>query len=213
MPVMIFPPAPVDGQEVTQSNGKTYIYNAAKVRWEVVPAALLSGGLVPLETISVSNAAKISAALDIVSFVGFMIDVIDFVAAIGSTNLHMRTGSDGTTPDVGAADYSWVYNLSQITAPNPGTLGDNASAFIRLTNAISSTGDDDLVSKIHIINPSTNNIYTQIQHVITYAANNYIHVEGSGRRTVNTPVNYFELFADSGNIATATMRIYGLRGA
>ncbi len=40
MAAMIFPAAPADGDTILQPNGKTYIYNAAKARWEFVPAAI-----------------------------------------------------------------------------------------------------------------------------------------------------------------------------
>ncbi len=215
MPAMIFPPTPVDGQEVTQPNGKRYKYNAAKARWEVVPASLLSGGLVPLESIEITSGNNALILLDIANYAGFEVHIHRVRSVSGSVDMAIRTSADGGATFAGQlGDYAIANVGGQSSPAGPFGDGDMSTAEIKAIYNLDASSNAGGI--IRVMNPGKANALTSFLNAYFYPRNNNtIPVTGlnSGHRRAFEVNDAMLLFLSSGNFIYLEYTLYGIRGA
>lgn len=170
-----------------------------------------------------SQDASASAQLDFTGFDGTKYDAYEFeliniVPATNSALLYLRTSTDGgSTFESGASDYSWgkaVWAHSGGTG-NYTTSGNSAADLIAVSNGISNTATTSGVSAtLRVHGPHLAAHTTMSWHGMFYAAGgSWSDLRGSGARLSNADVDAIRFYFSSGNIASGTITMYGLRNA
>jgi hypothetical protein len=188
---------------------------ALGVKWAAPSGG--GGALVLLEEHTASN----SAELDFTSWYSSSYDdyLIEFVSVIPATNdvqvtLQMSTNG-GSSYDTGS-NYSWGLFLFAIGGS--GIVGSNSDTSITVGHGIYTTGSQwAFAGSIHLNDPANAAIYKFLHGTIFgLESSNFpsgSRVEGAtfaGAYLVVTAVNAFRVICSSGNIASGTVRIYGL---
>lgn len=177
--------------------------------------AVTGGGLSLLE----QHAASTSASLDFTTAITSTYDtyVIEFVNVIPSSNavsFWMRMSTDGgSTYDSGAnySDASFAWNRA--SSGVSGTEGGGTKIVLTFTNIDNTTSKGGISGFIRLYNPlgvaSHKHILGEISWVnSTGAVRDGQMIRGSYEST--TAVNAFQFLASSGNLASGTIRVYGI---
>ena len=184
-----------------------------------MPSAITVAGqdVKTLEFISslvASNSASVSFTGLSSTYFTYKLIVSGYLPATDATSLIFKTSANnGASYDAGASDYSWIrYTAVQNTTPNNSTTGDEADTGIILTTNIGSAPTATCDFEITLINPSAT-IYTSMlwDGMFTNSILQQRNVNGSGTRLSSAAVNAIELTSSSGNIATGTFKLYGIR--
>lgn len=160
--------------------------------------------------------ANNSATVDFTGIDGAYDDyvvLLDNVVPAASATLRMRTSSDnGSTFDAGTSDY--VY--SGVTANTAGTIGSNSNSgtsFINLSSSsLSATASDGGCSgSISITTPSgaaTKQINADLLHS---NGTSVTLVQTCAIRASTAVVNAIRFLMSTGNIASGTLKLYGIK--
>lgn len=192
------------------------------VTWPDQSFTVGPGGSVLLE----SHTASASATLDFATrnaagqsgvtvqsdYDEYLFEFINVIPATDNALFHMRMGTGGgPTYDTGN-NYNWTgwrYFLS-----GSGTSGTNAAAFINLHFAIDTTASANwsFNGSLRVFNPG-GALYKQVKGSFSAydnAANNLLGTELTGAYVSTTAVTAFQFFMSTGNIASGTIRVYGI---
>lgn len=201
-------PSPSDGDVLTWDSGAG--------EWVAAAPSGSGGGLVLLE----QHTASASATLDFTSWYSASYDVyvIEFIGIRPATDnvaLWMRMSTNGGSSYAsGAADYAWAFNQSTIGFTSG--LGDNSDSEIELVNGIDTTFTANVVDgTVKLYHPASTSVDIQITGQITTWKNDsnfYANNCAGMYRNSNIPaaVNAFRVLMSSGNIASGTIRVYGI---
>lgn len=166
-----------------------------------------------------SSTASSSSSIDFTSlsstYISYWVFIQDLVPASDGTTLYLRTSTDnGTSFDSGASDYDWEW-ISSDTSANTPTV-DTADSEITLTDTDIGTGTNEKLSgHVTIFNPSASN-YTKAVWDVAYMNSSSAAlktVSGGGYRVSTTAVDAIRFIMSSGNIASGTFVLYGLKAA
>ncbi len=176
-----------------------------------------STGLVLLE----QHTASSSASLDFTSWYSSSYDeyVVEFISVIPATNavtLRMRMSTNGGS----SYDSSSLYAYSSYGASSGGS-GFGGAAVGSPTTSFSVIAGDTLSNSttypgvnatVRLFNPGSSSAYKpMLASGVGYASGAYIAVSMNGGVYQNTTaVNAFTVFASSGNLASGTIRVYGV---
>jgi hypothetical protein len=147
------------------------------------------------------------------TYSSYKIIYFDVLPATNSASFRIRVGTGGTpTYDTGS-NYGWASVYGQNGAS--GGLGTNPDTSISLINATVSNNSTRAVSgDIIIYNPSQSTTY----HTIDYNFNMQndstgliTRVLGQGTYKSTTAITAIRLYMSSGNIASGTFKLYGIR--
>ena len=145
----------------------------------------------------------------------FEIDVDELLPATDDTGLWLRTSTNGgSSYDAGASDYSWVWHRFGASALHE-VASDDADGQIKLvSNAMSNLPGETGGGRITIYKPSAAQmckVLSEFINVATNTANVMIQTTAIGRRVAAADVDAIRFLASSGNIASGTFRLYGIR--
>lgn len=170
------------------------------------------GGLVPLQTYSPSAAASVDITSIISASYSTYLIKFALVPATDGADLWIRTdANNGASFDSGASDYGYhgVNNTGTTTVTG---AGSDAAAQILVTT----TGVDDALGSagsIWIDTLGSGTRYPQLTFSVSYMDDNgtaHVWRNGGGSRLTAAAINAVQLLFSSGNIASGTVRIYGL---
>lgn len=179
-----------------------------------VPAGS-SPGLVLLE----QHTASTSATLDFTTFISstydcYMFSLVNVVPSNDSVVLWMRMGTGaGPSWDTGNnyvyADWRWV------TTPANGGAGATAQAQILVTNgtdSIDQTATLGACGHLYLYNPQSTTVHKAVRGDTTYINTSAVFEasEVTGRYVSTTAVTGVRFLMSAGNIASGTIRVYGL---
>ena len=133
------------------------------------------------------------------------------IAHDSSGHLRIRTdANNGVSFDEGVSDYAWAaHRVSMQTTPAIPVDGDDASDFIR-TSFFPQVSGEIIVT---LFNPSG----TEFTKMVWEGVHNFstgsgrANVVGGGMRRSAALVDALQFFNSTGNIASGTLKVYGLR--
>jgi hypothetical protein len=177
------------------------------------------GALVLLE----QHTAATSASLDFTTCISstydeYMIEILAIVPATNAAALYLEMGTGGGPSwDTTAAHYSWQ-SWRFIPDGSNGFAGDASAAEIIIdgNGGVEGISSDaaygGLSASYRLFNPNSGTVYPTIfGNSVVYSANPAIDACVTGGRYIQTTViTGLRFIMSSGNIATGTIRIYGI---
>jgi hypothetical protein len=176
-----------------------------------------TGALILLE----AHTASSSAELDFTSCITSSYDVyqVEIVSLIPATNnidiiLEFSTNG-GSSYDTISGHYGWTSYIWRAGAS--AVEGSASTPNISLTSAISqvpnAAGQGGVMGDFKIYNPLSGTAFTRMKGIIDYEATSLSSDLGNiivGSYLQTTAVNAFRIRATSGNLASGTVRVYGI---
>jgi len=177
-------------------------------------AAPAAGGLVLVEQHTASSSAALNFTTCISStYDEYEINVINVLPATNSVTLNMQVSTDGGSTYVTGANYEYARNFNSTTSGGPGSSNDAAATGIPWwLGDLSNTATLGLSGTGRFFNPGSSTALKSIIYSIfgTSAAGARYYMAYAGAYTANTAVNAFRFIASSGNLASGTVRCYGV---
>lgn len=183
-----------------------------------------SGGDVSSFDLLATATASASASLDFESVItseysNYMFVIDKLVTTTLNTNVYLRTSTNnGTSYDNTLGDYAYASSYlspNGVSASPPASTSAqqiflNASGFGRL----STTSGSNLSGVIYLDNPHTNVGVKNIRWFIGSGVPTVMFfVNGAGQRTSQNNVDAVQFLLSSGNIASGTIRLYGMKAS
>jgi hypothetical protein len=169
------------------------------------------GALVLLEQHTASSSATLDFTTCITStYDEYLIEFHQVLPASGSNTFYMRCSTDGgSTYDSGSnydAAFAYLYDNSG------GSSGASGTAFLLGgTNVAAATmGFNGSLRFFDPLNASLSKGYTQHTFYYHDSLNKMIQQQGSGRYASSAAVNALRFYFGSGDIASGTIRVYGI---
>ena len=146
------------------------------------------------------------------TYAKYIVELIDVTTTTDNTSIWLRVSEDnGSSYDSGATDYKYggrSIDSSGVLA----TINGNGDAKINMANELGSGTNEKISGTIEIYNPSastfTHAIYSMSNIDTTETA---IHTRGSGYRRLASAVDAIQIILSSGNIASGTIKLYGVK--
>lgn len=175
-----------------------------------------SGALILLEEHTASNSSSLDFPVCITpTYDDYVIEAIGILPTVNLANVLMRLSTNGGSTYDSAANYSWAGARQSVggSAGSQGFASTTSFGLDALGGVSSSTTAGTFGSTIHLQNPLGGTGYPRV-----------IAQSGSWDNTANpdiwsiltgsykslTPVNAFRILASSGNLASGTVRCYGV---
>ena len=187
--------------------------NPANGRWYVIGGSTQLGHQLLASAVAASSATIDFTAHITSGFDEYLITVANLVPATNASDLWLRVSTDGgSTFKAGASDYGYAQGggSSGAAAYNNGNA---AGAQIAMAFSLSNTGAArPLSGEIRIFGPASSS-----EKMITWqlgfvdSAGVWRYAMGAGSYNATTVINAFRLMMSSGNIASGTIALYGLR--
>jgi hypothetical protein len=218
--------------DATEGSGDGNISSGETLRWALTVSALTQlradivaqGALVLLRSLTASASASLDfatrtdgSALIQTDFDIYQIEMIEVLPATDGTSLNMRVSTDGGSSYISTSNvYSWgSYTL---TGSSAGAQGNVTNAtFIGISpNMDSATGSYALSGSVKLYNPLGTTNYKSIVGQVTAVTSagvglgNIYTLQLFGSYKSTTAVDAIQFLAGSGNIASGTIRVYGL---
>lgn len=171
------------------------------------------GGLVLLE----QHTASASASLDFTTCISstyddYLIELVNIVPATNTQQLRMRMSTNAGVSYDSGNNYNWA--RWGFDSGGGSTSGGSAVAFIQLgSQGVSNTASSGGAIGSLRLQPSTGSNQTGVIGDLSFyttGASSFTKESIMGRYTPSTAVNAFQFFFASGNIASGTIRVYGL---
>jgi hypothetical protein len=176
-----------------------------------------SGSLILLEQHTASSSASLSFTSWYSSLYDvYVVELVNLIPATNAVNCYMRMSTNGGSTYDAGTNYnngSWRYSSGGGAAG--GGNGQNQFDIDGLTTAdhISNSANYGLCGTLHLYSPGSTALYKQIRGEVTMletAAGLMANCILVGAYAVTTAVNAFQILMSSGNIASGTVRIYGI---
>lgn len=169
------------------------------------------GGLVFLEAHTASSSASLAFTSAISStYDEYLIEGVGLVAASNAVTFQMQFSSDGGANWLAGSTYEWFYSYLRSTG---GNVFANPDTSIHLANAVSNATDANLSFTTRLYNPNeavrTRVAYDVLQPNSGDSGNMYRY-NGHGSYLATTALDAVRFLFSSGNIASGTIRVYGL---
>ncbi len=220
----------VDG---TQGAGKLFISDANGVgSWQSSGQVNLTTGVTGILPISNggtggsvyagedlldTQVASSSSVIDLLltgTYTRYIVRVSNLVTATNSTILGLRVGTGGTpTYQSGASDYCWTRVFASAVGAQGGAANTDTKILIGSNGGQSNSATRGYSSDIIIVRPSQTSDYHTLyyQGFLTDSSGVYYYQAGGGLYLSTTAVTAVRIFLNSGNIASGTFKLYGIR--
>jgi len=206
--------ADVDDSD-TPDDGDVITWDDGAGKWIASPPAGGggSGALVLLE----QHTASASATLDFTAFVSsdydeYLIELVNVIPATNGVALYMRMSTDGGSTYDSGANYSWEVDVWTASAEaRTGATGDSKLQ-LTYTTHVSNDSHWGVCGKIRLFSPGSTALYKQIEGNYHFYANDPVRASSScgGAYESTTAVDALRFLFNSGNIASGTIRVYGV---
>ncbi len=166
------------------------------------------------------HTASASATLDFTSFISatydeYLIELIQILPATNAADLLFRVGTGaGPTYQSGASDYA--YAAFRFSAAGTANDGSAATSSINLTGngaPTNTAANGGISGSFRLFNPGGGTAHPRIVGECGFDDGNAfpdVHTQVTGRYLATTAVTAIRFLMESGNIASGTIRIYGV---
>jgi hypothetical protein len=174
-----------------------------------VPPGSTAGSLILLE----QHTASSSATLDFTTCITSTYDVYEIVfmnvvPATDNVSFYMRMSTDGgATYASGGSDYYYSY-IANATATLSGSGA--VAAQLQLANSVNTASGRSINGTYRLYNPGGALHKSLAGHLNAAAASGQYEFTGGGLYLSTTAVNAFRFLMSSGNVASGTIRVYGV---
>lgn len=169
------------------------------------------GALILLEQQTASSSASLDFTSSISStYDSYLIDLTDIVPATDAVKIGLRVSTNGGSSYVATASYKWIATATSASAI--GFNGSNSDTVIYFNNILSnSTTEGSFNAKIWMKNPANSTAHKSFHgQSAGFNTVDYIQWAFAGWYASATAINAFQILASSGNIASGTVRCYGI---
>jgi hypothetical protein len=173
------------------------------------------GGLVLLE----QHTASSSASLDFTSWYSssydeYRIEIVGLVPATNADSLRIRMSTNGGSSYDTGSNYSWGVMVVSSSAGFTSSAGSATTTSISLTppNYVGNAATGGVSGSYTFSTPGSAALYKPVYGSLgAWVTDGFFwHMTGAGSYVVTTAVNAFQVFFLGGNIASGTIRVYGL---
>lgn len=211
----------VDVTSTPPTDGQALVWDDANSEWVPGDVAASGGGgggsLVLLE----QKTASASATLDFTGCISsdydeYLVEFINIVPASTPVDFYMRMSTDGgatydSTNKYAAARWSWIHsatgvNGNALTAP-VGQIGLFGG------NNVANDANYGVCGQLRLFSPQSTSVYKRVLGYLNAkdGGGTFTNFVQSGVYQSTTAVNAFRFLFSSGNIASGTIRCYGVR--
>jgi hypothetical protein len=167
-------------------------------------------GLTLLEQHTASSSATLNFTTCITAaYDEYEIHFVNIVPATNSVSWQMKVSTDGGSTYVGGTSYNYGMIYSGI-GDNPTQSTGSGVAAIDLAHSVSTTANYSVNGTIVLFNPGGSTFKFINGKTQAMALGNLYQWGNSGVYLATTAVNAFQFLFSSGNIASGTIRVYGL---
>ena len=168
-------------------------------------------GIVLLSSASASSSATVEFISKITSaFDSYKVELVSVSPATTNTELHLQTSTDNGSSWTAGTSYIYARGINLATTAftfsGNGSTGDSK---IALAAALSSTPSNGIKVSIDFDTSSNQFIWSGGYYLNGDA--DYVNIVGGNGRAVTAPINAIRFSMSSGNIASGTFRLYGVR--
>jgi collagen type VII alpha len=170
-------------------------------------------------TLIEEHTASASAELDFTTCItatydDYLIKGVSLIPGTNASNLLLQVSTNGGSTYVATGSYNWGYTYLAGGSGGPGTVNAAADTAIHLGNAFGTTTSQSASFSIGLSSPAAG-IFPQFLTDTTNINSgggsfNYYRYSGLGEFALTTSINAFRILFSSGNIASGTVRCYGL---
>lgn len=196
------------------TSGKVLSTNGAGAdpSW-ITPAAGGGGALVLLE----QHTAAASASLDFTTAISatydeYFVEFVNILPATNATKLYMRMSTNGGVSYDAAGNYS--YSALASNRFSTSTVGaDSGATQIQLINssADNTVTGGGIHGSLRLFSPASAAQHKAVRASLMFLTSGTLEsCESSGFYRSVTPVNAFQFLMSAGNIASGTIRVYGI---
>jgi len=136
------------------------------------------------------------------------------IQPVSDARFEMQTSSDnGVSFDSGASDYDYIaHQVTMATSPAHTVVGNDNATRIQFVEDAGNLANELIDLEITLFSPLRTE-YTQIKFEGTSLDDTIVgtHIIGGGVRLEAAAVNGVRFFFNTGNIATGTLKVYGVR--
>lgn len=207
--------------EASEGSGDGDISSGETLRWSLTVAALDQlktditnlGGLVLLEQETASSSASLNFTSAITSsFDTYQFEFVDILPATDNVTFHMRVSTDGGSNWLSTNIYTYANFIFRNGASGAGGASATSAINLLFNNVDSNTALPGVTGTIKLYNPG-NAVHKQITGQFSFFGEGSSFFEGSilaARVETTSAVNAVQFYFSSGNIASGTIRCYGL---
>jgi hypothetical protein len=200
-----------DGTLAANSDSKIATQKAVKTY--VDASAGGSGALVLLE----SHTASSSSSLDFTacfssSYDTYIIEIVNLVVATDTANLLFRASTNGgSSYDSTSGHYQWTQRLNYATGTSGGG-GGTSDTFVYVAVYLSNVSSRAYNATLTLKNPLQSSTYMTLHGIgESFTADSVFTAQQyAGIYSTLASVNAFRIFAATGNIASGSVRVYGV---
>lgn len=187
---------------------------------KIVTAAQFKLGLRGLEsyTFLAERNASTSASLDFTSLITsefdhYVFEIVDIIPVASSILQCWFSGDNGTTWNITSGDYGRIGINTYSGSSSNGNISTSTAASIELTLAVGIQAGAAINGTTKLYNPLSNGKTKFMNFKIAFlTSEDYVLFDGTGvRKSSLAPVNAVRFIMSTGNIASGTIRMYGIR--
>ena len=193
------------------------------VKWAAAPAGGGSWTYISSATASASTNIEFTSGIDS-TYDQYVFTLVDLLPATDDVILRIRTSTDGGTSfDSGASDYSWSltrtntsagsWSSSLSTASSSMPIAGSSTAAYGIGNGAADAGVSGMV---YLHDPSNATAYKSVHGYLVYGtevSERSALSMFSGRRMAIADVDAVRFYFSSGNMASGTIRLYGVNNS
>jgi len=212
--------SPCTNSTVTGVNGaavpKSQTSLATNSAGQIIAGAASTGSFVLVEEHTASSSAELDFTASITSaYDTYVVEFVQVSPANNAVDIILQYSTNGgSTYDTTSGHYEWL-NFRWYSSGNTQS-GNGADSKIMISDGnnqvTNSASDGGLSGRMEIYNPLSGAAATRHAGQNTYKVNGGggLGVTCAGDYTQTTAVNAFRILASSGNLASGTVRVYGL---
>jgi hypothetical protein len=172
----------------------------------------MSGSLIKLDEVVASSSATVTLGVSNwdTSYDVYKVIVTDVIPTEDSRNLYFRVVKSGSADDSSNYDYSYFAMRTDTTF---GSIGNTNQTFWQTSNYSNGTATGETMNGVfYLFNfNGTEYSYVTNETASRTSSSTLISAQGGGVHTVGSASNGVQFFYSSGNIASGTFTLYGLK--